>query len=300
MTRRRRNAESVRAAGVRRLGAAAALLSLAMLAFTPATAVGQRGGGHDAQPRYSRPASRPNAARNPYRANRPYAARPDAGQDRGFQGRGYRQQAPTGAYGHGQFYRRQQPYGGPGENYGQGQQGYGRAGQYDAGRPAQSYARPAMPGARPYSYTGAFPPGHLGSWLNQHRNVPVQGQEQLLRNDPSFRQLPPSDQQRLMGQLQRVDRMPEQERERRLARGELIEHMSPQERMQLNQSSRQLMQLPAGRQALVKHAFQDLSSVPIDQRQTVLDSQRYQGLFTPQERGILGNLLRAEPYEPPR
>ena len=54
------------------------------------------------------------------------------------------------------------------------------------------------------------------------------------------------------------------------------------------------------RQAVVKRAFQDLRSVPLDQRDTVLNSARYQSQFSPDERGILGNLLRAEPYEPPR
>jgi len=40
--------------------------------------------------------------------------------------------------------------------------------------------------------------------------------------------------------------------------------------------------------------------VPLDQRSTVLNSARYQSQFTPDEREILSNLLRAEPYEPPR
>jgi hypothetical protein len=165
------------------------------------------------------------------------------------------------------------------------------------GYPGASNGRPAGPA--PFgSYV--FPPGHLGSWLNQHRNLPLQGQERLLHNDPSFKQLPQAQQQRLVQQLRQVDQMPQQERERRLARAEAIEHMSPQQRTQLYQSTRDLAVLPAGRQALVKQAFRDLRGVPIDQRQTVLNSQRYQSQFTPEERGILTNLLRAEPYQPPQ
>lgn len=316
------NAERMRTAGVRPLAAAAgmALLGLLLAVSAPAAAQGRRGGGRGEAPRYERPSQRPGAPRNQGRPARPDQSRPNRAQQqqRGFQNqnRGYRKQAPMGGYGRGQTYGRPgQGYAGPGANYGrQGQarpnypgaapnegrpgQSYGRQGQYDGrqGQPNPGYARP---GNRPYSYP-ASPPGHLGSWLNKHRNMPLQGQEQLLRNDPSFRQLPPADQQRLMRQLQQVDRMPEQERERRLARAEMIERMSPQERMQLNQSSRQLRALPPDRQALVKRAFQELRSVPLDQRQTVLDSERYQGMFSPQERNILGTLLRAEPYEPPR
>jgi len=40
--------------------------------------------------------------------------------------------------------------------------------------------------------------------------------------------------------------------------------------------------------------------VPLDQRQMVLNSSRYQGVFTPEERGILSDFLHAEPYEPAR
>ena len=50
----------------------------------------------------------------------------------------------------------------------------------------------------------------------------------------------------------------------------------------------------------MKNAFHDLSAVPPDQRQTVLNSARYQNQFSPEERGILSNMLRVEPYEPPR
>jgi hypothetical protein len=51
---------------------------------------------------------------------------------------------------------------------------------------------------------------------------------------------------------------------------------------------------------MVKRAFRDLREVPPGQRQMVLNSSRYQGVFSPEERGILTNFLRVEPYQPPR
>ena len=51
---------------------------------------------------------------------------------------------------------------------------------------------------------------------------------------------------------------------------------------------------------MMKEAFRNLREVPPDQRQTVLNSSRYQSAFSPEERGILSNMLRVEPYEPPR
>jgi phage-related protein len=140
----------------------------------------------------------------------------------------------------------------------------------------------------------------LGDWLNQHRNLPVQEQERMLRGDPSFRRLPPADQQRVVRQLHQVNQMPEEQRQRRLARADMIERLSPQDRMRINLSARRWVELPPGRQALMKNAFRDLRAVPTDQRQTVLNSARYQGVFSPEERGILSDMLRVEPYQPTR
>ncbi len=122
----------------------------------------------------------------------------------------------------------------------------------------------------------------------------------MLRSDPSFARLPAQDQQRLVQQLHQVNQLSEEQRQRRLARAEIIEHLSPQERMQINLSARRWAALPLPRQALMKDAFRDLRSVPLDQRQTVLNSSRYQGVFSPEERGILSDMLRVEPWQPAR
>lgn len=178
---------------------------------------------------------------------------------------------------------------------------------YGATAPGLGYRNPANP-AGPYgnsarqanSYPGAAPPGHLGAWLNDHRNLPAPDQERMLRNDPSFNRLPAQEQQRLVNRLHQVNQMPEQQRERTLARAEMIEHLSPQDRMQVNLSARRFASMPPDRQALMRGAFRDLRSVPPDQRPMVLNSSRYQGVFTPDERGVLSDMLRVEPYEPAR
>ncbi len=70
--------------------------------------------------------------------------------------------------------------------------------------------------------------------------------------------------------------------------------------MQVNQAARQMNTLPPDRQTMVRRAFRDLRGVPVDKRQTMLNSARYGAAFSPEERGILSNLLRVEPYEAPR
>jgi hypothetical protein len=80
----------------------------------------------------------------------------------------------------------------------------------------------------------------------------------------------------------------------------MIERLSPQDRMSVNLSGHRFAALPADRQTIMKGAFRDLRSVPPEQRQTVLNSARYQGAFSPEERGILSDMLRVEPYQPLR
>ncbi len=176
-----------------------------------------------------------------------------------------------------------------------------RGGNPNTGYPGTPYAgpgfsRPDHPG---YAQSFQAPPGHLGDWLNRHRNLSVQEQERTLRGDPSFRRLAPGEQQRLMDRLHQVNQMPEQQRDRWLARNELIEHLSPQERMQVNLSARRLASMPPDRKTLMRSAFRDLRGVPPDQRSIILNSARYQGVFSPDERGVLSDMLRVEPYQPP-
>jgi hypothetical protein len=130
--------------------------------------------------------------------------------------------------------------------------------------------------------------------------LPVQDQERMLRSDPSFRGLPANEQQHVVQQLQQVNRMPEAQRERRLARAEALERLSPQDRQQVRESAQRWAAQPPERQAIMRGAFRDLRGVPEDQRLTVLNSARYKGVFTAEERGILAEMLRVEPYQPPR
>lgn len=183
------------------------------------------------------------------------------------------------------------------------------------GRPGNAYYGPGMPGNAPNrmqqprpAYGGspyAMRPnpqaqGHLPQWMSQHQNLPIGQQDRLLRQEPGFNRLSPADQQRQIQELHRLNQMPEAQRQRRLARAEAFERLSPSEQMQVRQSARELQNLPPERQTVVRRAFQDLRGVPMDQRQIMLNSARYNATFSPQERGILSNLLRVEPYQQPR
>jgi hypothetical protein len=60
----------------------------------------------------------------------------------------------------------------------------------------------------------------------------------------------------------------------------------------------QLGELPQDRRRLVAQAFRNLREMPPQQRQSVLNSDRFRGQFSNQERSTLSNLLTVEPYLP--
>ena len=150
-----------------------------------------------------------------------------------------------------------------------------------------------------YQHPIPGPTGHLPDWLAQHQNLPVEQQEMLLRQDPSFHRLSAPAQQRLMQQLLRIHAMPPATRERYLARNEAIEKLNPAQRAAFNQSVRELNTLPADRLTRVSQAFRTLRQLPPEQRGSQLNAPLYTSSLSAQERGILGNLLADEPYQPP-
>jgi hypothetical protein len=234
-------------------------------------------------PNNARPAPAPRYSAPRQQNTRPQAPRQSSPQ--------YQNRAPQ------QYQSYRPPAGTPTQRNPYTPQGGTRGAYPNANYSTPAYGRQPYPGTAQQLYA---PPGHLGAWLNTHRDVPVQQQQQMLRNDPSFRGLPPGEQQRLMHQLNRVNQMPDAQRQRTLARAENLERLSPEDRAQVAASARRWNTLPQDRQAMMRNAFRDLKAVPPDQRSIVLNSSRYQGQFSPEERGILSNMLRVEPYAPPQ
>jgi hypothetical protein len=162
---------------------------------------------------------------------------------------------------------------------------------------ATCFARPAMQGPRP-RFENNQP--HLGTWLQRHGNLPPEQQEKALQNEPGFNSLPPETQQKLLNRLRQINQMPPNQRQRTVDHIEALERLTPQMRQQVHTSMQQLHALPEDRQRLVKKAFRDLRAYPPEQRAAMMNSGQFQSQFTPQERGILGNILAAEPYQPER
>lgn len=140
--------------------------------------------------------------------------------------------------------------------------------------------------------------GHLGDWLNNHRNLSPQQQEEELRREPGFNRLSPDQQQRVLGRLRTLESRPPEQQQRMVGRVEMFERLSPQQKADVRNFPEEMRQMPANRQAIVRRAFNDLRQIPPDQRTAILNSARFSQTFSPEERHVLGSMLSIEPYEP--
>jgi hypothetical protein len=141
---------------------------------------------------------------------------------------------------------------------------------------------------------------HLAQWMERHSNLSLPQQQRALENEPGFRSLPPQTQDRLRDRLVQLNHMTPEQRQRTTERTELMERLTPDQRQQFRSSVQQLGQLPEDRRRMVARAFRDLRELPQSQRAAALNSDRYRGQFSDQERSTLSNLLAVEPYIPPQ
>ncbi len=139
---------------------------------------------------------------------------------------------------------------------------------------------------------------HLAEWMNQHRNLTPQQQQQALDREPGFRDLPQATQQRMHDRLTQLNAMNPDRRERILNYNERMEHLSVDQRTEVRGSLQQLGSLPEDQRRQVAKSFRELRELPPEQRGAALNSPQYQ-YMNPAQRNALNNLLRVEPLLPP-
>ncbi len=136
------------------------------------------------------------------------------------------------------------------------------------------------------------PRGHAGDWLRRYKDLPPAEQERELQSDPAFRRLPLGQQQLLRQRLQHFSSLPPQQQLRMLNRMETWEHLTPAQKQQARQIFAQMRQLPPERQRMVGTAIHDLRAMPPDQRERIIDSPRFRGMFSDQERDMMRGATR--------
>ena len=136
-----------------------------------------------------------------------------------------------------------------------------------------------------YHLNGPGP--HKGDWLRQNGNLPVQQQEQKLRQDPRFQNLSPDEQKRLLDRLHNFDNLPPDRKAQVLNRMEMFEHLTPQQQQQARGLFDQYKALPEDRRGKVSEAYRQLQKLPPDQRNQLLNSDEYRSQFNDSELNLL-------------
>ena len=140
---------------------------------------------------------------------------------------------------------------------------------------------------------------HLPQWMESHRSLPLEQQQNALGAEPGFRQLQPQVQQRMRDRLTQLNAMSPEQRQRILSRTEAMEQLSPPQRQEVRGAMQQLGSLPDDRRHAVARTFRRLREVPPAQQQDTLNSPQFRSQFSDQERGTLNNLLKVAPLLPP-
>src|SRR6202167_2988400 len=129
--------------------------------------------------------------------------------------------------------------------------------------------------------------GHSGDWLRSYQGLSPAERERALQNDPGFRRLPPERQQMLRQRLEHFLSLPPAQQERVLNRMETWDHLTPGQKQQARELFGRMQQLPQDRRRMVTTAIRDLRALPPGEREQVIDSKRFKGMFSAQERDIM-------------
>ena len=132
----------------------------------------------------------------------------------------------------------------------------------------------------------AHPPG----FSDQLRDLPPEQQEKVLQNDARFQALPAERQQQIRENLQRWNAATPEQRQMLREREQIVQSLSPEQRDQLRQIFPRWRQLPNDRRQALMQSFIKLRDLPSEQREKYLSSPEIVQQFSPEERGILGEL----------
>ena len=138
---------------------------------------------------------------------------------------------------------------------------------------------------------------HLPEWMNQHRGLTLEQQQQALEREPGFHELPAPTQQRMRERLSQLSAMSPQERERIVDRTEVMERLSPQQRTEVRGAMQQLGSLPQDQRQMVARSFRELRQLPPNERMAAMNSERYRWM-NEEQRTTLTNLIQVAPMLP--
>jgi len=77
-----------------------------------------------------------------------------------------------------------------------------------------------------------------------------------------------------------------------LNRMETWEHLRPEQKQEARQIFGEMRQLPPDRRHMMVTAIQDLRGMPAQQRENIIDSERFRSMFSDREREMMRGVMR--------
>jgi hypothetical protein len=139
----------------------------------------------------------------------------------------------------------------------------------------------------------------MGEWLQSHKDLPLDQQLKLLESEPGFKKLPADRQTALRERLKKFNSLTPAQREQAVKRMEFLAKLTPQQRQELRSANEQLKGLPPERQVAVHTALRHLRQMPADERQQVIQSDRFRSTFSDQEQKLISQLAEMSPAAGP-
>jgi Protein of unknown function (DUF3106) len=133
---------------------------------------------------------------------------------------------------------------------------------------------------------GNRPGRRLGNLLN----LPPEQREKALESDPGFKKLSPDRQAALRERLRNFNNMSPEQQKRVRDRIAFMASLTEDQRRTIRQANQQLERLPQDRQVMVHTALRHLRRMDPQEREQVLNSDRFKNTFSEEERGILTKL----------
>jgi hypothetical protein len=133
---------------------------------------------------------------------------------------------------------------------------------------------------------GRAPGRRLGNVLN----LPPEQREKALESDPSFKKLSPDRQAALRERLRNFNNMSPEQQKRVRDRIAFMASLTEDQRRTIRQANQQLERLPQDRQVMIHTALRYLRRMDPQERERVLNSDRFKNTFSEEERGILTRL----------
>lgn len=133
---------------------------------------------------------------------------------------------------------------------------------------------------------------HAGDWLRRYKDLSPDEQREALQKDSDFQKLPPARQGQLLQRLQRFSSLPKPQQDRILSRMETWEHLTRDQKVQARELFHQIQQLPPQRRRALSGAIRDMRDLTPEQREQLINSDSYKGMFSEHERDLLSGAAR--------